>query len=217
MTQYDLSVSLDQMGIECGTDKASTGHNYLNYYEKEFNYLHFSPIKLLEIGIYHGDSLRLWKRFFPNAQIFGIDIDDCSQHDEERIKTIRCSQDDQAALRAVCVEHGPFDIVIIDGSHQSEHDIITFNTLFPLLKAGGIYVNEDTLCSYVDRFTDYRAVSIIEELKCVVDDINMGGKQDPNLLCANKIKERDKWGLNELEYSVEYITFYCGAVVIKKL
>lgn len=129
---------------------------YASRYEHYFAPLRDEPLKLLEIGIggYEdtlsgGHSLRAWKRYFPNATIYGIDIADKKALEEERIKTFQGSQDDGAFLEQVVAETGQLDIIIDDGSHQNAHMIKTFKLLFPTLSENGIYAVEDTHFSYV--------------------------------------------------------------------
>lgn len=136
------------------SDKAG-GHHYTQHYAFHFAAKRHMPVTLLEIGVggnedigSGGASLRMWKSYFPRAQVVGIDIHDKRLHDEHRITTFRGSQADEAFLLDVVSRIGPPDIVIDDGSHRSEHVIFSFNTLFPLLKDGGIYVCEDLQTSY---------------------------------------------------------------------
>ena len=65
---------LDKIGVECGTDKSSLLHDYLKKYEKYLPFDRETPIKILEIGILEGESLCVWKNFFPNSTIIGVDI-----------------------------------------------------------------------------------------------------------------------------------------------
>jgi hypothetical protein len=130
---------------------------YAQRYERYFAPIRQQPLKILEIGIggYDdpkdgGDSLRAWKAYFPNAQIYGIDIVDKTALEEDRIKTFRGSQDDPEFLARVLAEVGTPDIIIDDGSHRNDHVVASFKLLFPHLKDdGGIYVVEDTHFSYV--------------------------------------------------------------------
>ena len=136
-----------------GTDKEGA-HFYARHYQHHFEPLRWRPLRILEIGVggledprAGADSLRMWKAYFPRAEIIGIDIYDKSFHDERRITTLVGSQIDETFVRGVVRDHGPFDIIIDDGSHFPEHVITTFTFLFPLLKDHGIYVIEDTQTS----------------------------------------------------------------------
>ena len=141
-----------------GTDKVGS-HNYIVHYQKFFQPLRRKRLKILEIGIggydspsEGGQSLRMWKCFFKNSRIYGLDIWDKNEMSENRITIIRGSQADAAFLTSLSQQHGPFDIIIDDGSHRNEHVIISFKALFPLLKTGGIYVVEDTQTAYWSEY-----------------------------------------------------------------
>ena len=166
-----------------GTDKWGS-HWYAQHYQTHFAPLRRKRLRLLEIGVggysdprRGGESLRMWKAYFPNAQIAGIDISDKRAQDEARIKTFVGSQVDSAFLQRLSSEAGPFDIVIDDGSHQNEHVIQTFQALFPLLGDGGFYVIEDTQTAYWPEFGGAPASSAgartsMNFLKGLVDGLN---------------------------------------------
>jgi len=136
-----------------GTDKWGA-HWYAQHYETHFASLRRKSLNILEIGIggakdeLGGDSLRMWRTYFPKGNVFGIDIYDKSANDESRIKTLRGSQVDNSFLESVIERIGKIDIVIDDGSHKNEHVLHTFKFLFPRMSENGIYVIEDTQTSY---------------------------------------------------------------------
>jgi len=101
---------------------------------------------VLEVGIQTDKSIRMWEEFFPNATIHGIDIEPgCKQFEGDRRRMHVGDQSDRAFLaRVVAAADGPFDIVIDDGSHRVEHQLTTFDCLFPAMAEHGIYVVEDT-------------------------------------------------------------------------
>lgn len=145
----------------CCTDKQNTSHafrgeNYLHVYERYFEARRAEPIKLLEIGVLFGWSLILWSRYFPYAQITGLDIDPTRKwKPNERIEIVTGDQANEETLTQVSSERGPFDIVIDDGSHYVPHAIASFNALFPLMPSRGIYVIEDTRCFYSCACADW--------------------------------------------------------------
>lgn len=147
-------INLDYLAIICGTDKFGK-HFYTQHYHLHFKKFKFKKINLLEIGVggyddpnLGGGSLRMWKKYFPFANIFSFDIHDKTKLQERRLKIYRGSQIDEKFLSFLCKEIGDIDIIIDDGSHINEHVIKTFKILFPKLKNGGIYVIEDTQTSY---------------------------------------------------------------------
>ena len=153
--EYD---DLTKLAIKYGTDKWGS-HYYTQHYHTFFHHLREQPIKFLEIGVggYNdpekgGESLRMWKEYFPKAQIYAIDICDKSLLEEERITIYKGSQVDKKFLKKIVNEIGEFDIIIDDGSHLNEHIIKTFQILFPTLKKNGIYAIEDLQTSYWRHF-----------------------------------------------------------------
>ncbi len=73
--------SLDEIGLDSLTDKSSANHNYCVKYEKYLQFDRLKELKILEIGVAGGHSLRMWKEFYPNATVVGIDITPvCSQY-----------------------------------------------------------------------------------------------------------------------------------------
>lgn len=141
-----------------GTDKWGI-HRYAKHYQTYFDSLRNLPINILEIGVgghdsptKGGASLRLWKEYFPKANIYAIDLFDKSALEEDRIKIFKGSQNDSDFLLSVFQEIGHLDIIIDDGSHINEHVITSFNVLFPLLASEGIYVIEDMQTAYWEEF-----------------------------------------------------------------
>lgn len=207
--------TLDEIAISTGTDKNSLCHNYSPYYSIFFNPLRDQKLNILEVGIYHGDSLRLWEEFFPNAMIYGADIEDCRQHETDRIKTFIMDQSSPTSLITVLTKLPQLDIIICDGSHQSADDILTFETLWPHLNSGGYFVIEDTLCGWFDQWA--KNVSIIERVQLMIGEVDMNGKVDQNYLCSNKRSEREKYHLTIFEREIEFVFKSCGLVIVKKL
>lgn len=176
------AMSLLELGRHFGTDKATT-HRYLGHYERHFAHFKNHVMNLLEIGIggstragQGGSSLRMWKWFFPKAAIVGLDIVNKEFVRRTRIDTYQGSQDDEALLRRIHEEKGPFRIIIDDGSHRSEHVRESFRVLFPLLEEGGLYVIEDTQTSYwpeyggsEDRSSPNTMMGMVKDL---VDGLN---------------------------------------------
>lgn len=145
---------LPRLAAIYGTDKWDA-HWYAKHYARHFRHLRRKKITLLEIGVggYEkprdgGHSLRMWRRYFPNAQIVGLDYFDKSLHAEKRIRIYRGDQSDEKLLRQIVAEVGRPDIIIDDGSHINRHVIKSFEVLFPLLADDGIYAVEDTQTAY---------------------------------------------------------------------
>lgn len=137
------------------------GHKWLHYfpiYDQIFKPYFTKPVRILEIGIYQGASIKMLSELFPKKiKYVGIDIDqNCKKYEnkDEQIFVEIGSQADSTFLEKLVEKHGPFDIIIDDGSHISSHMIASFNVLFENgLSERGIYFVEDTHTSY---WRDYR-------------------------------------------------------------
>lgn len=150
--------NLNKLGAIYKTDKVGR-HFYTQHYMTHLSRFRYKRINLLEIGVggydnpdVGGNSLRMWKKYFPFGKINSFDIYDKRQLQERRIKIFQGSQVDQEFLDSITKEIGGLDIIIDDGSHINEHVIETFKILFPKLKDGGVYVIEDTQTSYWEDY-----------------------------------------------------------------
>jgi SAM-dependent methyltransferase len=145
--------------------KIPEGHKWTQYfeaYEELFASRRADSLRILEIGVFKGSSLRLWRQYFhhPQTMVVGIDIDpNCAQYEAaaEGIHVRIGSQADPEFLKHIVSEFGPFDLIIDDGSHHSTHMIVSFNSLYrDGLKDGGIYFAEDLHANYWLPWRDSR-------------------------------------------------------------
>jgi hypothetical protein len=161
--------------------KFGTIHKLQSYFDEyDFCLRKFrdKPIRMLEIGISEGGSIAMWQEYFPNAQVIvGIDINpECMKYDKGKVKIFTGDQTDVELLRHISQEVGPFDIIIDDGGHTMRQNIVSFETLFPLLKDDGVYVIEDLHTSYWPEFNDF-AQTGISFLKERIDDITFWARR----------------------------------------
>ena len=134
---------LDDLGIREGTDKSSLAHGFLPHYARAFASLRAMPINVMEIGVSDGPSARMWRDYFLNGHVIGIDIQErCRESAGDRLTIEIGSQSDPQFLDEMMERHQP-SIIIDDGSHLPEHVIFTFTHLFRRLPKGGCYVVED--------------------------------------------------------------------------
>jgi hypothetical protein len=167
-------MTLDEIAIKYGTDKSSLFHNYTVKYDKLLSQFREQFTNILEIGVQNGNSVKMWEEYFPNAVINGIDIDNnCKKYESERIKVTIADQGNESQLKEL-EKLGSFDFIVDDGSHIYNHQILTFQTLFPFLKKGGIYVIEDAVTSYWSGFGE--RPTCIEYFKNLIDDVNFHGR-----------------------------------------
>lgn len=154
--------TLTELGLRYNTDKAFW-HRYTDVYERWFFPYQASALNILEIGISHGSSLKMLKAYFENANIVGLDIHPKTEYEEDRIKCFVCDQGNRENLNRFMQESSDmFDIIIDDGSHESEHQMITLATLWKSLRPGGLYIIEDLHTSALD-FSDASACNAIKK------------------------------------------------------
>ena len=152
------------------------GHKWWHYfpvYEQILGSLNTRPICFLEIGVYQGGSLEMWRKYLhPESVIVGIDINPgCAAFDrpQERVHVRIGDQSDVSFLQSVVREFGPFDVILDDGSHVCSHMVKTFDHLFLNgLKDDGVYVAEDTHSNFWSGYRD-QAYSFIDLCKDLID------------------------------------------------
>jgi len=143
---------LEKLGLKYGTDKG-TKHHYLKVYYDLFKDKRESVKKVLEIGAGEGAGLRMFRDFFPNATIYGAEIDKKRvyniNNDEPRdfrIEVFECDQSSEYDLiNLISKIGGDIDLVIDDGSHKPEDQVLTCMTLMKRLHYGAIYIIEDVV------------------------------------------------------------------------
>jgi hypothetical protein len=124
--------------------------HYLPIYDRILGKYAGSPVRFLEIGVFRGGSMNMWREFFgAQATIFGVDVNPaCAAFDGISGQVRIGSQDDPAFLRRVVEEMGGVDVVLDDGSHLASHQRASFDVLFPLVSDGGLYLIEDLHTAY---------------------------------------------------------------------
>lgn len=215
---------LDKLGIIRGTDKSSLIHNYCVKYDKYLPFKRTDELKILEIGILNGESLRMWSDYFMFSEIIGIDIDsECKIHEEGRIKVEIGSQFDESFLNEVGNKYEMFDMILDDGSHMNNHVIFSFENLFKYVKPGGLYIVEDTETSYWNEYGGgfRKEGTIIEYFKKLIDDINFRGIMNldfhaPNARREDKLIEYSNKIQPDCITNIESINFLNGIIIITK-
>lgn len=173
--------TIEELVKKYGTDKTLSG--YTQTYESLFLSIKDKATSILEIGLgtqdpsipssfvgngnlfehyKQGGSLRVWRDYFPNAEIYGVDIAEDCMFEEERITTFLfdSSNDDDCKQQ---LKNLKFDIIIDDGNHDPKYQIKTLRNLFPQLKNNGFYIIEDIggysgteelLVDYIEEFNE---------------------------------------------------------------
>lgn len=157
---------LNDIGLKFDADKSSRFHNYLDFYQEQLPDRSFKG-RLLEIGVMDGLSMKMWREYYPNAEIVGIDIKDMDHmHGDDwqvpkSVKLIKCDGTDPKQTKKL----GMFDIIIDDGSHywadqQKSFEILYYNQL----NKGGVYILEDLWTSHIDYYANAK-INTLEYLK----------------------------------------------------
>lgn len=205
-----MTQSLDQIALSLNPvpDKSSQSHGYTAVYEPYLAPLRDRPIRLLEIGVWEGASLQMWSRAFPRGLVVGVDLDlsRVKRPLPANVAVLQGSQDDRAFLAHVAL-HGPFDVVIDDGSHQPAHQRASFDALWPHVAPGGLYIVEDLQVAYLLR--DY---SMLDYLSSTVQDALHGKGRS---LHARPTPEESRQ-LSTLEREVESMHLHRYTAIVRK-
>jgi hypothetical protein len=156
--------SLTELANHHGSDKGTIGptpewlpHNYTDVYEAYLGSMREAPVTLLALGVAGenrvaggntgGASVKMWRDFFARGRIYGIDVNECSFLDDERVTTFVADQGNVDELAAVLdmIEEPFFDLIVDDGSHRPDHQQISLSFLWDHLKPGGLYFIENLM------------------------------------------------------------------------
>ena len=222
-------MNLKEISRKYKTDKENE-HEYLETYEKHFgNTIKREDVKkVVEIGIYYGDSLLMWAEYFPNAQIIGADIIDYSATDYKlsldgktlidrsdvllnhpRIKTYVLDQTDEKSIKDFKFNIGnDCDILIDDGGHSMEMHQKTLKHLLDCVSLKGLYIIEDLQTSYLPNFggsrINLKKNTSMNFVKSLADSINY------------ELNDRPFYKKNKFDGYIKFVHFFQNIAFIKK-
>ena len=175
-----LSELCDKYGSDKGYNKIENRifynnwhpHNYTDYYSSLFDHARNDIKKIFECGIgtnnpdipssmgieYEpGGSLKMWRDYFPNAEVYGADIDKNILFESERIQTFYVNQLEKDSIKKMWDNIGEdnFDVIIDDGLHTYDAGKCMFDNSFNKLRVGGIYIIEDVDPFYLHDLSSY--------------------------------------------------------------
>lgn len=144
--------------------------HYFEIYERHLARFRGRPVRVLEIGVFGGGSLPMWREYFgPDCQVYGVDIDpECIAHQADGVAIFIGDQASPEFWQTFLAEVPEVDVVLDDGGHRANQQIVTFEALLPHIAPGGVYLCEDVhgamhaFHAYIDGFT--RPLSAIQPL-----------------------------------------------------
>lgn len=156
LKQYRYN-DLIQFAGEEFTDKGVPGHNYVRAYDFFLRSSRNKEIRFCEIGLLRGGmrkplltdtnsiapSLRMWRKYLPNASIVGFDIRRFAEPNDPKCTIIQGDQSSREDLQKIIDKYDEYDFIIDDALHASPHQQITLSFLFPHIKSGGVFFIED--------------------------------------------------------------------------
>lgn len=119
--------------------------HYFDIYQRHFSKFVGREVHVMEVGIYSGGSLPMWKEYFGSGcRVYGVDIEEaCTAYRDDRTEVFIGDQADRSFWARVRQAVPTVDILIDDGGHQSEQQRITLEEMLPHLRPGGVYICED--------------------------------------------------------------------------
>ena len=176
---------------------------YFAVYEKILSKYFDKNITLVEIGVKDGGSLFFLKKFLPKANIIGIYLNsDCKKFEKYGFNIEIGDQSSNIFWDNFFKKYKKVDVVLDDGGHTNEQQIMTVISCIPKIRDGGSLITEDVMCSYFKDFVNPNKYSFINFSKKIVDDINY---KFPNI-------GKFDYSLNNHIHSVE---FFESMVVFK--
>ena len=164
---------------------------------------------MMEIGVYHGGSLGMWKSYFgPRARFVGVDINPRAlKFADDRVDIVIGDQSDRAFLRTLRDRYRRIDVLLDDGGHGMEQQIVTFEELFDAVADDGVYLVEDTHTSYWPEYGGGLDApgSFIEFSKHLADQLN-----------AWHVREWKDTERSRFARSAWSLTYYDSVVAIEK-
>jgi SAM-dependent methyltransferase len=142
-------------------------NHYFDVYHRHFQKFIGKKSSILEVGVFSGGSLGMWKNYFgPECQVYGMDIEPaCKVYEKIGAKIFIGDQESRAAWSAIKKELPELDMLIDDGGHTVEQMMVTCEEMLPFLRPGGVFICEDIHGNY-NKFAAF-AGSLVQELNLV--------------------------------------------------
>jgi hypothetical protein len=213
-----MKTQLCELMKKYGSDKGQGMHNYTIYYHNQFKEIKNEKLHIFELGLGSnntdvpsnmgpfgkpGASLRAWRDYFINANIYGADIDKRILFNEERIQTFYCDQTNEESIKKLwnheILKTLLFDIIIEDGLHEFKANLKFLINSLDKLSPNGVYICEDLKPNTIELFE--KEIVILEQqfkeysfkiIKLENSENTYNIWNDNNLLVVRKIKNNSK-------------------------
>ena len=182
---------------------------YFNVYDQLLSKYRDKSVVFLEIGILDGGSLFMWRDFFgPQARIIGVDLNpEAKKWEEEGFEIFIGDQSSAEFWKNTLNTIGKLDIVLDDGGHTYEQQIMTTESVIPFINDGGVIIIEDCHTSYMKKF-GFKKLSFINYAKYLIDNINKRYVE-----FNNETSEKRVWSIQFFESIVAlHINFYATRI-----
>ena len=154
--------------------------SYFQVYDSVLEKYRGTPVTFVEIGVLNGGSLFMWRDYLgDSARIIGIDLNPTAKKWESHgFEIFLGNQSDPAFWNDFFAVVGPVDVLVDDGGHTNEQQVVTAACSLPWVNDGGMLIVEDTHTSYLTEFGNPSSYSFMNYAKALIDDIN---KRSPEL------------------------------------
>lgn len=174
--------------------------HYFEIYHRHFAKFVDQKVNVLEVGVYSGGSLEMWRSYFgEKSHIYGVDIEEaCKIYENDHTSIFIGDQADRSFWKTFKEEVDGYDILIDDGGHTTEQQQTTLEEMLPNLNPGGVYLCED-IVGRSNKFLTF-ASTLVAELNHA--DITPGPPQ--------------KSAMSNFQSTIHSIHFYPYVCVIEK-
>jgi hypothetical protein len=148
---YHADMSTEPNPLKIYFDEHQSGRgiwkwdHYFDIYHRHFQKFVGREVHVLEVGVFSGGSLEMWRNYFgPQCFVYGVDKDEvCKEYENEWTRIFVGDQADRDFWRSVKASIPKLDVIIDDGGHQTEQQIVTLEEMLPHVSPGGVFACED--------------------------------------------------------------------------
>lgn len=180
--------------------------HYLDLYDRHLRQFRHRAVHVLEIGVYSGGSLEMWREYFgPGSRRYGVDLEEaCLRYQDDSTRIFIGDQADRGFWSRFRIEVPELDVVIDDGGHRPVQQRVSLEELLPHLRPGGVYICEDVQGCH-NHFAAYVAG--------LVQGLNDTSSMEVDLAAPERRQVSPTTGFQS---RIDSIHWYPYAVVIEK-